>query len=179
MLAGRLKQAQTLMLDSIKPVVFKYRRYDWQVIFANKKFNVCKFSAFQETMRIDPDGDLGIGGGWGIGNPQETDEAKVARSLETHSFDMYATAQAMRRICVGLQEIEDNFGVHQASVGVIAQEIGPMYSFHTPKSSGWECRLFGCNTSIVLKASVGNVPNWFWRKMQFLILGNEWIKNES
>jgi hypothetical protein len=24
----------------------------------------------------------------------------------------------------------------------------------------------------------GQEPNWFWRKMQFLILGNKWVKNE-
>lgn len=44
--------------------------------------------------------------------------------------------------------------------------------------SGWRCELFGMGpTGIVWTPSVHTpIPNWFWRKMQFLILGNRWTK---
>ena len=40
----------------------------------------------------------------------------------------------------------------------------------------WECRLFGAGKSITLRPIDGEVPNWFWRKMQYLLLGNEWVR---
>lgn len=45
-----------------------------------------------------------------------------------------------------------------------------------PKPSGWKCELFGLGNGLVYKPAEGNVPNWFWRLMQRLILGNKWIK---
>ncbi len=42
--------------------------------------------------------------------------------------------------------------------------------------SNWECRLFGAGKSITLHPIAGEVPNWFWRKMQYLLLGNEWVR---
>ena len=171
-----LEANQVQIISSIKPLVFKYRRYDWLVVFANKKWNVCKYAAFNEVMRVDSHGNVGIGSGGDIDNPVETNEAKVARSLETHSFDTLQAASAMHRICSSLQEIEDNFGVSNSPgfIGVL-----PAYKFHKPEPSQWQCKLFGCDTSTVLIPAQGNVPNWFWRKMQYLIFGNEWIKNES
>lgn len=44
-----------------------------------------------------------------------------------------------------------------------------------PKLSNWQCHLFGTK-EYVYQPSKGNVPNWFWRKMQYLILGNRWEK---
>ena len=44
--------------------------------------------------------------------------------------------------------------------------------------SGWKCELFGCGESIVLYPKPGKVPNWFWRKMQYLILGHEWKRTK-
>lgn len=44
--------------------------------------------------------------------------------------------------------------------------------------SGWECHCFGAKgvEGIIWEPSEGRVPNWFWRKMQYLILGNRWVK---
>lgn len=38
----------------------------------------------------------------------------------------------------------------------------------------WECELFGKGREIVL--SVEKQPNWFWRAMQYLLIGNKWKK---
>jgi len=40
----------------------------------------------------------------------------------------------------------------------------------------WECILFGLDNSVVLQRTEEQVPNWFWRQMQYLILGNKWRK---
>jgi len=42
--------------------------------------------------------------------------------------------------------------------------------------SEWECELFGTGRDFILRPQKGHVPNWFWRWMQYLILGNKWIK---
>jgi len=48
-----------------------------------------------------------------------------------------------------------------------------------PERAEWKCELFGAGRSIVLTPEKGKVPNWFWRKMQYFILGNKWVKNDS
>jgi hypothetical protein len=42
----------------------------------------------------------------------------------------------------------------------------------------WECHCFGAKDGegIIWETTEGKVPNWFWRKMQYLILGNRWVK---
>jgi hypothetical protein len=45
-----------------------------------------------------------------------------------------------------------------------------------PERSEWECELFGAGRSIVLNPKKGEVPNWFWRQMQYLCFGNKWKK---
>ena len=40
-----------------------------------------------------------------------------------------------------------------------------------PEYSEWKCLLFGVD-SFVWTPLKGEEPNWFWRKMQYLILGN-------
>ena len=45
-----------------------------------------------------------------------------------------------------------------------------------PEYSGWECELFGCGESLVLRPVKGQVPNAFWRLMQRLAFGNKWRK---
>lgn len=37
----------------------------------------------------------------------------------------------------------------------------------------WECSLFGLSD---FKWHTNIPPNWFWRLMQYLILGNKWNK---
>jgi len=48
------------------------------------------------------------------------------------------------------------------------------------RSSEWVCYLFGNTpkekTGIEWRPAEGCEPNWFWRKMQWLILGNTWKK---
>lgn len=45
--------------------------------------------------------------------------------------------------------------------------------------SGWRCDLFGLDGQIVVRPNEDQpIPNWFWRKMQYLILGNKWVKDE-
>lgn len=42
----------------------------------------------------------------------------------------------------------------------------------------WECKLFGTIMDSCITLSVVTPPNWFWRTMQYLILGNKWKKLE-
>jgi hypothetical protein len=48
-----------------------------------------------------------------------------------------------------------------------------------PVLADWQCELFGAGKSIVFIPEKGNVPNWFWRKMQYFILGNKWTKTKK
>ena len=44
----------------------------------------------------------------------------------------------------------------------------------------WSCKLFnGGKSGITLTPPLGSEPNWFWRQMQYLILGNLWVKDET
>ncbi len=48
-----------------------------------------------------------------------------------------------------------------------------------PPKSKWQCFLFGSGKNgISLRPLEGQEPNWFHRKMQYLILGNEWVKDK-
>ena len=46
-------------------------------------------------------------------------------------------------------------------------------------SKDWKCELFGTGEALVLTPRKDKVPNWFWRKMQYLAFGNKWIKTTS
>jgi hypothetical protein len=49
-----------------------------------------------------------------------------------------------------------------------------------PLSTEWECELFGTGPiGIILTPKEDRVPNWFWRQMQFLILGNKWVRKRK
>ena len=51
---------------------------------------------------------------------------------------------------------------------------------YVPELSAWHCELFGMGNRLTIRPEKGKVPGWFWRIMQYLILGNRWIKdNES
>lgn len=41
--------------------------------------------------------------------------------------------------------------------------------------SDWKCRLFGIDNFFFIP-SKGNEPNWFWRAMQYILVGNKWSK---
>ena len=48
------------------------------------------------------------------------------------------------------------------------------------QSDKWECQLFaGGKGGMVLTPTKGKEPNWFWRKMQYLIVGNKWVIKDS
>lgn len=44
--------------------------------------------------------------------------------------------------------------------------------------SEWKCYLYGTK-EYILWPTKGNVPNWFWRKMQYLLMGNKWVKTDG
>lgn len=57
--------------------------------------------------------------------------------------------------------------------------------FKMPEQSDWVCDMFGAyltdengtnHSTIQLRPVKGAEPNWFWRMMQYLILGNRWRK---
>ena len=53
--------------------------------------------------------------------------------------------------------------------------------FKMPEKSEWQCYLFGGEPDgqgMIWIPNKGKEPNWFWRKMQYLILGNLWVKKE-
>jgi hypothetical protein len=54
------------------------------------------------------------------------------------------------------------------------------YTINLPVYSEWQCKCFGSGDSgLRFRPIKGQEPNWFWRKMQYLILGNEWVKDKS
>lgn len=57
-------------------------------------------------------------------------------------------------------------------------KLSGSFSFNTYSPSKWKCELFGMGNSVVVFPAEGDVPNWFWRKMQYLFFGNKWIKND-
>ena len=48
-----------------------------------------------------------------------------------------------------------------------------------PDYSDWRCQLFGMGEALVLRPEEGNVPNRFWRVMQYLFFGNKWTKENQ
>ena len=53
------------------------------------------------------------------------------------------------------------------------------YKIKFREYSEWQCHLFGSNgDGITWRPLKGQEPNWFWRKMNYLILGNKWVKDE-
>lgn len=47
-----------------------------------------------------------------------------------------------------------------------------------PAMSEWQCELFGGGPlGIVWRPAKGDVPNAFWRLMQYLVFGNRWRKD--
>lgn len=49
-------------------------------------------------------------------------------------------------------------------------------SFESPELSNWSCYMFGFGRhGICFRPLKGKEPNWFWRKMQYICFGNEWV----
>jgi len=56
---------------------------------------------------------------------------------------------------------------------------GTYVVFTAPERSEWTCRAFGTTgESMYINPLKGGEPNWFWRWMQFLVLGNRWTKGK-
>ena len=52
-------------------------------------------------------------------------------------------------------------------------------SIKLPVLSEWTCYMFGgspSNPSFAWTPEKGDEPCWFWRKMQYIIFGNRWVK---
>lgn len=48
-------------------------------------------------------------------------------------------------------------------------------SLPLPKEGKWKCELFGCGKNgLTLMPQDEDVPNFFWRWMQYLCFGNRW-----
>lgn len=45
-----------------------------------------------------------------------------------------------------------------------------IHSISIPERSEWQCRIAG----VTWIPNKGDEPNWFWRKMQYLLLGAVW-----
>jgi hypothetical protein len=46
--------------------------------------------------------------------------------------------------------------------------------------SDWKCELFGCGKNgITWRPNKGQVPNFFWRWMQYLFFGNKWMREKD
>tara|TARA_R110002020_G_scaffold25209_2_gene82078 strand:- start:329 stop:550 length:222 start_codon:yes stop_codon:yes gene_type:complete len=50
-----------------------------------------------------------------------------------------------------------------------------------PEFSEWQCLIFGGtgDGGFRWRPLKGGEPNWFWRKMQYLILGSKWMKDPT
>ena len=60
--------------------------------------------------------------------------------------------------------------------GMMPQDMLSQMRFFTKlKPSNWKCHLFGAE-NFTFTPNEGEVPNWFWRKMQYLAFGNRWEK---
>lgn len=49
-----------------------------------------------------------------------------------------------------------------------------------PERSEWSCYMFGCGQrGIRFTPDKDKEPNVFWRKMQYLCFGHEWVKEKN
>lgn len=60
-------------------------------------------------------------------------------------------------------------------------EERPEYNIRDMKQANWRVELFGLGPHgiIVRPDSSAKYPNWFWRKMQYIFFGNEYIVDEE
>jgi hypothetical protein len=57
------------------------------------------------------------------------------------------------------------------------EELG-FVSYSPVEISDWKCHLFGVY-DLTIQPRKGDEPNWFWRKMQYLLIGNKWVKESN
>lgn len=141
---------------------------DWEVVYWQGRFAVCKFS--NERMRITADGQVLFG---------ETLRTPD-NALEVHWFNTREWAGLARRRMeaidsIGLPKIIIN---SSANLMVGSSSTQP-WSMSQPPVSEWKCYLFG-NTpngnGMVYHPAKGKEPNWFVRWCMKVMLACTWVK---
>jgi hypothetical protein len=58
------------------------------------------------------------------------------------------------------------------------RRFGVTATYKTYEQSEWVCYMFGGGgyNGFIWRPAKGDQPNWFWRKMQYLLLGHRWVK---
>lgn len=74
--------------------------------------------------------------------------------------------------------IRERVRVPEADKTIITDEIGEI-KFNPESDPDWKCQLFGMQDGLVLTPPKGKIPNAFWRLMQYLIIGNKWVRNKK
>tara|TARA_B110000208_G_C11364908_1_gene282675 strand:- start:262 stop:507 length:246 start_codon:yes stop_codon:yes gene_type:complete len=75
--------------------------------------------------------------------------------------------------------MSDEISIHAIGPNVRYVYPVPLLELREPEFSEWQCLMFGGtrNNGLAWRPLKGGEPNWFWRKMQYLILGNKWVKD--
>ena len=144
---------------------------DWEVMPWDGRFAVCRFS--NERMRLTADGELLVGEK--LRNPYT--------ALACYWFHTREWAQLARRRLIAIDNIPRD--IAYKSIKPVSwshsNTVAPSFRFadeFSYNASNWTCYLFGAEAGNGLswKPPAGKVPNWFWRKMQFLLVGNKWVQ---
>lgn len=101
----------------------------------------------------------------------------IKDALKVYSFSTGGFAQDCRRHMQAFDQILYKFKYGNNYISAYSSQTNKVEFRSTPLSD-WKCELFGAGSSIVFNPAKDKVPNWFWRKMQYLILGNNWIKQK-
>lgn len=56
------------------------------------------------------------------------------------------------------------------------RKSGDQNTIRKDEVSDWQCELFG---GLMWRPLKDKEPNWFWRWMQFLVLGNRWRRSPT
>lgn len=110
----------------------------------------------------------------GAGTLQTVDDAVKVYNFQTKEFAEACLAQ-MYEFDHILQDFIWRDTVTNLSIGKIPTST---YSIARDPPSDWRCQLFGTQEGLTLHPRKDQVPNWFWRKMQYLAFGNRWIKEK-
>jgi hypothetical protein len=149
---------------------------DWEVMPWDGRFAVCRFS--NERMRLTADGELLMG--QQLRNPYT--------ALACYWFHTREWAELAKRRLIAIDGIPRDIAYKSlkpvkwsfdasSNVG-IGSSGRPNFAVSTYNASNWTCYLFGSEpgNGFAWNPPVGKVPNLFWRKMQFLMVGNKWVK---
>ena len=63
----------------------------------------------------------------------------------------------------------------------VSAERVKVLGINNPEFSDWQCLMFGGTGTdgFTWRPLKGGEPNWFWRKIQYLIAGNKWVKDPT